>query len=163
MNKKDTIGSVCQRFAAGDEQTMRAVQSALDRETGVKTIPLLKPDFLLGHKVASRTIGELIDIMADAVKTAVSRTVSAGVYPVNMAADGTMTLVPDEPLVTSRLADLDNFGQTRLGVSISCQSTNPLGFQVSVGPFFELRDSIRRAVKDAQRRLSKKGKHKRRS
>lgn len=147
MNKQLTVKEVCERFQHGDKKAMRQLQRALDEATGVKTIPLLQVKFLPQHDVSRRPIGELLDLMTDAVKTAVARKVSAGVYPIEIALDGTMTLPPDEVVVKfADKLDFSNWGSNRLGVAVVCDYVRPLAFRVLVGPFFELTEAIKLAV-----------------
>jgi hypothetical protein len=151
MKKTDLVKDVCKLFAARDPQAIVDLRAMLDAECvgHALTNPLLHATFLMTHPAGDRTIGELVDIMADVVKTCVRKRCSAGAYPIDMATDGTMTVLPDEPLVKtfgkhSIEQSMLNWGETRLGVSPRCANVNPLAFNVLVGPFVEQVESLER-------------------
>jgi len=143
-----TIREVCDFYLKSDEKKMYEVQEALDIETEVRTRILLHVSFLQAHKVAEFPFSRLFDVMADALKTAVGKGASAAVYPVDVAADGTMTLPPKETVIKAvQTLDLSNFGDRRLGVMVACEHAEPLSFRVVVGPFFELHKMMNASAK----------------
>lgn len=140
-----TIKQMAKQFKSG---VTLDIQKSLDDLSGVATLPALHADFLMKHVSAGYPFTRLLDVMADAVKKAVAKGVSAASYPVEIAADGTMFLQSDETVIKeSPTLDLSNFGGNRLGVAVVCNRVNPLGFRVLVGPFFELNNQVNEAVR----------------
>ena len=142
-----TVKDVATSFSKNDANVMWQVQGDLERESGVKARLLLNGGWLATHRVASSDFAQLLNVMADCVKIAVSRTCSLAVYPIGIADDGTMFMQSDEPMVKATAAlDFTNFGAERLGVAVNCVNPQPLTFQVAVGPFFELLQNARDAA-----------------
>ncbi len=141
------VQAVCWRTTSNNQKAMLAAQAALDSASGVRTRPMLNVKFLTNHPVATTKFGDLLDVMADCVKTAASKRCSVAVYPIEIASDGTMTMPPEETVVKAvNIRDLSNFGKDRLGISVSRKRLNPPGFLVAVGPFFELQGYAKNAV-----------------
>ena len=145
--KTHTIAHLCKRFSYNDQKAITRFQFALNEAAGVSTRPFIHAQFVRSHRIASSKTTDLIDIMADCVKTAMRKVSSASVHPIEIASDGTMTMQPDEPMVRTVASHLlSNWGANRLGISVTCEHTNPLAFKVCVGPFFELLESVKSAV-----------------
>jgi hypothetical protein len=128
---------------------MNQVQARLDQATGAKTLPFFQSDFLMAHASADAPFTALLDVMADVARTALSRGVAVGTYPVGFQ-NGEFFMQGDEPAVkvlngNEGLDQLfSNFGPTRLGIATLTITHGPGagGLQLIVGPWAELRRNM---------------------